>query len=231
MRDSISGKLFDWLLNVWKVVTGIFTPACSRDVVQSAECIGWHNADTLQGCHYTDKIQGCHLYIYKELVGHSGGGVTTHSSELGPLTKKCVNKSWWACQVEHNHNLTKRVCLLFGHVSRPIAQLSVGRFGWNFGGWSGRSWVPLPPGGDLIGHQGALLECKRCIFSALCGPIWLIRKRKMSEQCERWAPVCVCGSGQAVEWVNCASEASSISASGASLVELHALRSGARTFS
>ena len=42
-------------------------------------------------------------------------------------------------------------------VSRLITQLSVGQFGWNFGGWSGRSWVPLPPGGALISHQGVLL--------------------------------------------------------------------------
>ena len=32
----------------------------------------------------------------------------------------------------------------------------------------------LPPGGAQIGHQGALLEGKRCFFSAVCGPIWLI---------------------------------------------------------
>ena len=54
-----------------------------------------------------------------------------------------------------------------------IAQLSVSWFGWNFGGWSGRSYIPFPPSGTLIGHQGALLECKRCFFSAVCGPIWL----------------------------------------------------------
>ena len=36
------------------------------------------------------------------------------------------------------------------------------------------SWVPLPPGGALITQQGALLECKRCFFSAVCGQIWLI---------------------------------------------------------
>ena len=38
----------------------------------------------------------------------------------------------------------------------------------------GGSWVPLPPGGALIGHQGALLDGKECYISAVCGPIWLI---------------------------------------------------------
>ena len=40
----------------------------------------------------------------------------------------------------------------------------------------GRSWVPLPPGGALIGHQVALLEGKEwyIYISAVCGPIWLI---------------------------------------------------------
>ena len=32
----------------------------------------------------------------------------------------------------------------------------------------------LPPGGAQICHQVALLECKRCFFSAVCRPIWLI---------------------------------------------------------
>ena len=41
----------------------------------------------------------------------------------------------------------------------------------------GPIWLKLwwmPPGGARIGHQGALLECKRCFFSAVWGPIWLI---------------------------------------------------------
>ena len=37
---------------------------------------------------------------------------------------------------------------------------------WPKLGWSGRSQIPLPSGGALFGHQGALLECKRC-FSQL----------------------------------------------------------------
>ena len=49
-----------------------------------------------------------------------------------------------------------------------------GLFGQNFGGWSGTSWIPLPPGGALIAQQGALLECKGCFSSDICGQIWLI---------------------------------------------------------
>ena len=32
----------------------------------------------------------------------------------------------------------------------------------------------LPPSGAEICPQGASLECRRCFFSAVCGPIWLI---------------------------------------------------------
>ena len=37
----------------------------------------------------------------------------------------------------------------------------------------GRPIDTLPPGGTQIGHQRALLDCKRYFLSAVCGPIWL----------------------------------------------------------
>ena len=60
------------------------------------------------------------------------------------------------------------------HLDQSIAQLSVGQFGLYLGGWLGWAIATLPSGGAQICHQGALLNCKRCFSSAICGPIWLI---------------------------------------------------------
>ena len=44
---------------------------------------------------------------------------------------------------------------------------------WSICGEKQSSISTLPPGSALIGHQGALLEGKKCYFSAACGPIGL----------------------------------------------------------
>ena len=126
--------------------------------------------------------------------------------------------------MSQNHKSSKILLKTYPHAHRPhLPAVSMGRFGWNFGGWMGRSRVPLPPGCALITLQGALLECKRCFFSAVCGPIRLILRwrvgvghsylalnERATQAMGQMAPACVCVSAQAVspessEWASNAS--------------------------
>ena len=67
----------------------------------------------------------------------------------------------------------------------------------------------LPPGGTQICHQGALPEGKRCFFSAVCGPIWLIFRWRVgvgpSYLATRWCldlPLGGANSEQRERWVD-----------------------------
>ena len=63
---------------------------------------------------------------------------------------------------------------------------------WSICGEKQSSISTLPPGSALIGHQGALLEGKKCYFSAICGPIglklWGVVGTGHSNLATRWRP-------------------------------------------